>query len=241
MLISEIYNDVALDNINEAENAQLSYAMFNRLSKRAELRLLDYISGDIEGVKMPAPYTTSKVKDFLSPFIKKFRTNILGGVITKPTDYYGYENMYKLGENTPIECDEELEDDGVSCNTIIELLDGAKYNARCKTKIEGLQPSFEKPISKLVGSEFEFNPSDLGAITLEYIRYPEFGKIVSKMDDVYNQEIVDESKSVNYEWDEKCRELLCFFITDTFSIHTREQALKTHNQLTSKLVRDTVR
>lgn len=234
--IQTIYEDVALDNVNTAENGNLSYAMFNRISKRSELRMLDFLSGDVENLKPPMPYTSQKVKDWLAPFITPYPKQVEKGKITRPEDYYSYENMYRLGNGDTTECgDEEVGEDG--CNTPIELLDGKKFTTRCQTFIEGLKPSFKKPIAQAVGRTFEFLPKDLGSITLEYVRYPVFGRIVTKMDTARNDEIIDTLASKNYEWDEYARELLVYFITDTFAIHTRETALKQQNQATGKTVR----
>lgn len=234
--IKTIYEDVALDNVNTAENGNLSYAMFNRISRRAELRMIDFLSGDIENQKPPMPYTSQKDKDWLSPFIKAYPKQVMDGKITRPADYYGYENMYRVGKGISTDCkDDEVVPDG--CNTPIELLDGSKFSKRCETFIEDLQPSFKKPIAKPIGRDFELLPADLGSITLEYVRYPKFGRIVMKLDTVRNDEIIDEPNSINYEWDEYARELLVYFITDTFAIHTRETALKQQNQATGKTVR----
>lgn len=231
--ISDIYNDVALDEINSAENGNLTFSMFNRISKRGELRLLDYLTSDIENIKPPFEYTSQKVKDFLSPLITKYSAQVIGGKIEKPTSYYGFENMFLLG-NAKSDCDSKTTE---ACNIGIELLDGNKFFERCNTWIEGLKPSLSKPIAKEVGNRFEFLPKDLGSITLEYVRYPVFGKIITQMDNVYNEEVVNENLSINYEWDESCRELLVFFISSFFSTHTRERALAEQHQVTPKLVR----
>lgn len=244
--ISEIFNDVVLDNINDSENGAMGMQMYNRLSKRAENRLFDYLTGDVENIKPPIPYTDQKLNDILSPFIVKDRQQVVDGFINKPSNYYTFDSLVLLGNfNTPVECDETEEDENneivEGCNTVIELLDSGEFDLRCKTYIEGLKPSFEKPIAKAVGKQFQFMPKDLGSVELQYVRYPVYAKIVPKHDPVYNQEVVDEDLSTPYEYDEFARELIVFFITDTFAIHTRETALKQTNIATGKLVRDTVR
>lgn len=237
--ISEIYNAVVLDDINGVENGDVNFERFNRMSKRAEMRMLDYISGDIENLKPPIPYDSQKLKDILSLYIKPFPVHVINGKITKPEDYYNWENAYLLGtSNNTTTCDEEADIPIVGCNTSIELLDGDKYYQRCNTYIEGLQPSFKRPIAKEVGNSFEFLPKDLGSITLEYIYLPIFGKIVSKFDQIYNQEIIDEDLSTNYSWPPFARELLVFWLTQMFSIHTREQALPQNNLIYGKLERN---
>lgn len=238
ILISSIYNDVALDNVNSAENGSLSFQMFNRLSRRGELRLLDFVTGGINNDVEMMPFTIQKDLDYTSQFIKKFTGQVADGKITRPEDYYLYQNLYLLGDYAQgIECgeDDEIVNDG--CNQPVELLEGSKFYMRCNTFIEGLQPSFTKPIVKQVGKDFEFLPRDIGSVSLEYVRYPMFGKIVPKMDTIHNDEIIDEALSTNYEWEEYARELLVYFITDTFAIHTREKALKEQNIITQKLVR----
>lgn len=234
--VIDLYYSVALDDANKDSNGTLSFERFNRLSKRAELKLIDWISGDISGEKPPEPYTTQKDKDFLSPFITKYPAQIVNGAITKPSDYYGYENMYRLGNKLSADCEEEAPaSDG--CNTTIELLDGSQFNERCNTEIDELKPSFNLPISKLVGKQFEFIPNDLGSVVLEYIRYPKYGEIKTKMDTVYNEEVPDPATSIDYEWDDKAMNLLIWFIVDMFCNHNREQALKQFNAITGKTPR----
>lgn len=70
ILASSVYEDL-VDALNVESNGQFSYAMFNRYSKLAELSIIDWITGDINGVQPPQPYTTMKDKDYVSPFIKK--------------------------------------------------------------------------------------------------------------------------------------------------------------------------
>ena len=236
--VKSIYNDVALDTVDSDTNGNLDFETFNRMSKRAELRLMDFLTGDVDGVKLPAPYSTLKIKDWLSPFITPYPVQIKNGKIDKPEGYYGFENMYLLGTyNVQSSCYEEVESDE-GCNTSIELLDGNKFYQRCNTFIEGLKPSFLKPIAKEVGNTFEFLPKDLGSIILEYIRYPKFAQIVGGIDPIYNDEVIDENLSTNYEYNENMRELLIYFITQSFGVKVRETALLQANELQGKLVRD---
>lgn len=199
--------------------------------------MLDFLSGDIENQKAPLPYISQKDKDWLSEYIKTLPKQVVDGKISKPSDYYGFENMVVLGNyNSNVDCENE-EEKKEECNIPIELLDGDKYTERCRTYIEGLQPSFTKPIAKEVGNTFAFNPSDLGSVALEYIAYPVYGKIVSKLDVEYNVQVIDEDKSINYQYSEWARELLIYFITQSFGIGTRENAIQQQLQSTGKLVR----
>lgn len=239
--IASVYDDVVLDNVNAAENGNLGLLMFNRLSKRAENRVFDYLTGDIENIKPPTPYSDQKLKDILAPFIVKYSTQVVDGKITRPTDYYTYDSLVLLG-NYKIQAPDEDENDEYEpepdgSNTTIDILGSSQFDLRCTTYIEALKPSFTKPIARMVGKEIEFMPKDMGSVELTYIRYPVYGKIVPKIDTLYNTEVVDEALSTNYEYDEFCRELLVYFITDTFAIHTREKALKETNMVTQKLVR----
>jgi hypothetical protein len=237
--IKSIYDDVALDMVDSATNGNLDFETFNRMSKRGQLRVADFLSGDVNNEKSPIPYSGQKIKDWLSPFITPFPAQVKNGKIDKPDDYYGFENMVLIG-NVSIDsnCDEE-EITNEICNTPIELLDGNKFNQRCTSFIEGLRPSLSKPIAKEVGNTFEFMPKDLGSIKLEYIRYPVFAKIVKSPElDIYHEEVIDEVNSTNYEYQESMRELLVYFITQSFGIKVREAALLQANQLQGKLVRD---
>lgn len=237
--VISVYQDVARDNANQDENGYLSYEMFNRISRRAELRLLDFLSGDVENQRPPFLDMSQKSRDWLAPLITSKPNQVKDGKVNRPDDYYGWDNAYLLGtyDDKP-ECEEEEVTEVRGSNTVIELLSRQAFYNRCNTYIEDLKPSFVKPIAKQVGKTFEFMPRDLGSIVLEYIRVPKFGQIKVKKDTVYNDEVADESNSVPYEWDEFARELLIWFITDTFATHTREQALKQQNSLSGKLTRD---
>ncbi len=96
----------------------------------------------------------------------------------------------------------------------------------------------DEPITKEVGTKFYIAPKSIGSITLEYIRYPKYGFIVTKKDLVYNDEVPDETLSQDYEYSENCRELLVWLICQEFGLHIREQALMVGNKNIGKLVRD---
>lgn len=224
--VISVYNDIAKDSANTYQNGSLSYEMFNRMSKRAELRLIDWLSGSVSNDRLPVPYVTQKNKDWLSPFIKKHTTQVIGGSITRPEDYYQYENFYRIGSKVADDC-EESEGQTDDCNTPIIILDGDQFNDRCGSNVEEIRPSIYNPITKLVGNEFELAPKDIGAVTLEYIRYPKYASIIPKIDPEFNDEVPD--VVTNYEWNENSREILIWFIIDAFSTHTREQSLKQNN------------
>lgn len=224
MLIKEIYDD-CIDTIGTDQNGDLSFSKFNRFSRRAELSIIDWLTDNNDVIPAP-PF--QKNKDWISTFIKKIPAQVTNGIIPKPDNFYGYDNFYRLGNKVEADCEEE--ENTQMCNTPIEILDGQQYYVRCNTYIEEKKPSFKKPISKMVGNTFEVTPNDLGSVVLEYVRNPIFGKIVSKLDTVYNEEVIDENLSTNYEWPEGCRQVLIWFIVDMFSNYTREQAIKQFNQ-----------
>lgn len=228
--VSEIYNDVALDDANKDQNGTLSYTRFNRYSFRAELRLLSWLTGDLTDPTPPEKLATQKSRDWLSKFIKKLPVQVEKGTINKPADYYLYRDLYRIiGE--PIECADKYEEDELKIiKKPIELLDNAKFTTRCATYIERLKPK-NKPISKLSESDtFEFEPMDIGSVVLEYYRYPVKAQIVTMDDTVYNQKVVNEALSTNYEWPEACRELLIWFICQQFSLHIREVGFQAQNK-----------
>ncbi len=228
----------ANDKINSDENGYFSFDIFNRMSWLGQLKLMDWLSGSVSGITPPEMYQNQKDRDYLSWFITKYPTQVSGGMINKPSDYYLWDNAYLLGNyNDTPECDNE--DDVVvkeSCNIPIQLLSGDQFYYRCNTFIEGLEPSFKKPICKEIGNNFEFKPSDLGSVTLEYIRYPIRAKIGTKIDPVYNDQVYDPATSVDFEWPPFAEDILAWFIADQFSNFTREQALKQFNAATGKTV-----
>ena len=228
----EIYETVTKDSINKWESGYASIDMFNRLSKRAELRIVDWLSGDVAGVQPPEPWLTQKNRDWLSPFITKFPTSVVNGSFDKPEDYYRYDNSSRLGSKVEDDCEEETSID--ECDTPITILDGDKFNQRCITYIKDKKPSFKKPIAKLIGNQFDVRPKDLGSVTLEYIRYPKFAAVGKTMDLVYNEEVADPNNTTDYEWGPWAMDVLIFYISNFFADHTREQALKQFTAATGK-------
>lgn len=227
-----------LDKINEDGNGQLTVQRFNRYLWMAILRTMDWLSGDVANIIPPTPYTAQKDRDWLSPFITKYSTNTVGGKITKPEDYYGWDNAFLLGNynDLPEDCEEEIFVD--NCNIPIELLSGDEFYYRCITDIEGLQPSLTKPICKEVGNTFEFRPFDLGSMTLEYLRYPVKARLGVVMDNVHNQEVYDPLTSVDLDWPQYAEDVISWFIADMFFNFVSNQAGKTFNVQSGKTVRD---
>lgn len=218
--VIRIYNSTVRDDVNESENGYYSIQMFNRNLERAELNLMKYITGDlIPSADFPMPYNTQKNKDYLKRFIVKFKAN---NSFTIPEDYYGWENLYKLGSYKSSDCDTDETVEVKSCNTPISILDGQAFYSRCNSYIEGLKPTQGVPIAKIVDNTVEIEPSDVGSVCLEYIRYPKYGKIVTKVDKEYNDEVPDEENSVDLEWDEWAIEPLIWFLSNKFFTHTRE-------------------
>jgi hypothetical protein len=231
--VIDIYQDSA-DRINVEENGQFSYSMFNRFSKLAELRLLEWLSGDISAIIPPEPFRSQKNDDWLSPFIVKYASNVTNGQITRPVDYYLYQDLYSLSGSQLCDDDTEL----VIEKRPVKVLPNSKFYQRVATYIQSLKPSIKKPIAKQTGKDFEFAPSDIGSVTLEYVRYPKFASIAKVVDEQFMEEVPDIPNCVNYEWDEWAREILVFFICDSFANRTREQALKSTNIITGKTIRD---
>jgi len=229
--INSLYQDSARDLSNKDEGGYLSYEMFNRMIQIASNRVLAYITGDSSNTKLPISYSTQKAKDFISFLITKYPSAITNGTITKPADYYHYENLYILS----LKNQEGCSDDGTSCDeddvqqeiikTPVEMLDGQQFFVRAQTYIKGLKPSPQKPIAKMIGDTIEFLPQELGSCTLEYIRYPIAGTIVTMIDPVYYNIVPDPNASTPCEWGEWAREMLIFAIAQQFSIHISENSL----------------
>lgn len=231
MDIISVYNDY-LDRTGAEQNGGTSIAKFNRYSKIAELRLEDYLSGDISGVTPPEPYTTEKLRDFLSIMLKSENVQVQDGSFAKPDDYYKFDSSAIIGSYRDELCGKEVLITGE--DTPIEVLDGPQFTMRSQTYIKSLRPSAKRPIGKMVGKRIETLPVDLGSVKLYYIRYPVFGEIKVKVDTVYNNEVPDEATSIDYEWDENVRNLLLYFITQQYPVATREKAFVEQNELVGK-------
>ena len=229
-----VYEDVIKDSINKWESGYASIEMYNRLSRRAELRLEDWLSGDVAGVVPPEPWLTQKNKDWLAPLIEKYPANVINGIIEKPSNYYKFESFKRINFSVEDECSEE--DDAVTEeeDINIDLLDDDKFNQRCNTYIKSKKPSLKKPIAKMDGNQIEVRPRDLGSVELTYLRYPKFAVIGTKVDPVYNDVVPDDNNTTHYEWGEWARPILIYFITSFYADHIREQALKQFNQATGK-------
>lgn len=234
MNIVSVYNDY-LDRTAAEENGITTIEKFNRFSRLAELRLVDYLSGDVEGLKPPEPYSNQKLRDFLSILLKSDLLQSKDGKIEKPADYYRFDSNAVVGSYRDNVCGKDVV---VSAgNTPIEILDGQQFDKRTMTYIKRLQPSMTRPIGKMVGKFIETAPVDLGTVKLYYVRYPVFGEIKTKLDTVYNEVVPDEAGSTNYEWDENVRNLLLYFLVQQFHVSTRENALAEQNELVNKSAR----
>lgn len=234
----EIYDHVAF-RVNKYQGGEVTTEDFNRVSWLAQLSLIDWLNGSFSGQEAPELADVQKNRDWLSFLVTPQSFQVTGGVITRPEDYYGFENLYKIGGALTSECEnedgEEIEyDPSADCNTPIQLLENNKFNYRCTTWIKTLKPSFAKPISKQVGKKFEFAPKDLGSITLEYIRLPKKSEYKTTIDPTYNEEVADKANSVPFEWGEEATSALVYFIVDEFMNHTREKAGKEFNNATGK-------
>lgn len=229
----ETYQDCS-DRINVQENGQFDYSMFNRFSWLGQLRLLDWLSGDVSGVQPPEPYRTQKNRDWLSNFVVPYSVNVMGGEFQRPSDYYLFQDLYSLSGN--VDCED---DDPIVINKIpVTLISNNKFYTRSDTYITSLKPTQSKPIVKQVGKMFVFAPSDIGSVTLEYIRLPLRAYIATVLDPVYNQPIPDVPNCIDFEWDEFARNILVYYIVDAFANRNREQALKQVNLITNKLDRE---
>jgi hypothetical protein len=224
-----MYADVE-DALLTASNGESQFVLYNRFSKLAELDLIDWLTGKLQGKTLPQPYNSIKNKDFLAPFLNKFTASAINGSINRPEDYYQYDSLKLLGDYSGqiTGCDNVEKS---ICNTNVPLLDADVFTERCHTYIKGLKPSFKKPISQAVGNTFEFNPVDIGSVELGYFRYPKYGKIVSAIDPVFNEEIIDVTASTDYEWNDNARPYLLFFIVDRFANRTSNNSMKETNAL----------
>lgn len=230
MDIIGLYEDAARDQANKDENSYLSYEMFNRMIQRASNRVLDYITGDSANQTLQISYSTQKAKDFIAFLITKYPAQIENAVIQRPTDYYHYDNLYTLTlsetgcEQDDSDCDTDTTTPEI-IKTPVEMLDGQQFFVRSQTYIKGLKPSPQKPICKMIGNTIEFLPRELGSATLEYIRYPIAGTINTMIDPVYYNIVADPATSVNTEWPEWARELIIYFVTQSFATHISENNL----------------
>lgn len=232
MDVNSVYLNV-MDRVSPETNGSLGIQEYNRYSKLAELRLLEWLTGNISGQPgYPEPFTTRKISDFLSPFIKTEKKQVENGIAEKPSDYYLWQRAAIIGDRLDELCGETVEITGV--DTPIERFDSETFDARSQTHIKSLRPSIRKPITKLVGDSILCLPKDLGSIAIEYVRYPVFGQLKTMIDPIFNNEVVDVAGSTPYEWKEYARELLVFFITEQYPIKTRESALQQQVQAVRK-------
>lgn len=226
--VNSILQDAVIDDINKAENGDVSHGRLNRLFKRSQLRIHDYLTGRITNDKPPFAFENQKNRDLLEQFITPYQKTVINGKIEKPKDYYSFVSLSTIGGYEESEC--EAEDTKIDDTDYpIDLLTHPQFDSRATTWIKSLKPSVKKPIAKMYNNTFEFLPKDLGDVKLFYIRLPKFAEIKTIQDTVFNKPIVDEVNSINFEYGEEFREMLIWFIVDTFQLHTREQALRVNN------------
>lgn len=227
--VSEMLEAVRQQLLTTA-NGDMQLELYNGFSKLAELDLIDWLTGKLQGKTLPDSYNSIKQKEYIAMFIEPYFASAVNGKISKPEDFYQTDDLFLLGSPTTGTCDDS-DDNTEVCDTEVEILDSDVYNTRCKTYIKALKPSLSKPIAKEIGNNFEFKPKDVGSVRLDYIRYPKFAQIVVAIDPLYNEEIVDVNASINYEWDQKAMPYLLFFIVDRFSNRTANTNMKQMNAL----------
>lgn len=229
--IISFYEDCTLDDANKDINGNLNFDRFNRLLWRAQLKFIDWLTGHTKINVEPPPPLNQKNRDFLSPFITKSSAQVYNGTVLKPIDYYTWNDMYFLRKKQVAAevCEEDVDEVEIE-KVPIQILEPSIFNSRINTWIEDLKPE-NKPITKLVGRNFEFAPIDVGSITLEYIRYPRLATIVSMPDPDFNDEKPDPNNSIDIEFDEQARNHLIWFVTDLFSNNTLNGAMKQLNTL----------
>lgn len=239
MDIISLYEDWARDSVNKDENGTADYEMFNRVVLRASTRLLNYLTGGTDGEAPPFSYDVEKAKGFIAFLITTYKQQVVNGIMPKPDNYYSFENLYTMalketGCEEPKDCDDENNGVNEIIYREVDVLDGQEFNVRAGTNIELLKPK-NKPIAKEIGKNFEFLPIDTGNARLDYIRYPIAGTVNSVPDPTYNDQIADPATSIDCEWGEWARELLIFFMTDSFANKTSQQSLKQNNILTAQI------
>lgn len=235
-----LYQDAARLLANSDENGYWSYELYNQGIRIASNRVLDYITGDSSMQTLPISYSTQKAKDFISDLITAFPSAITNGTITKPANYYHYDNLYIMSLKNQTGCS----DDGTSCDeddvqqeiikTPVEMMDGQQFYVRAQTYIKGLKPSPQKPICKMIGNTIEFLPRELGSCTLEYIRYPIYGGIKTMIDPVYYNIVADPATSIDNEFGEWARELILYYLVQGFSQHISQESLYKMNEASGK-------
>jgi hypothetical protein len=232
MDINSVYLSV-MDRVSPEMNGSLGIQEYNRYSKLAELRCIEWLTGNISGQPgYPEPFTTQKIKDWLSPLISTHKKQVENGIADKPENYYLWQRAAIIGDRIDELCGDTVIISGI--DTPIELLDSGTFDTRSQTHIKSLKPSIRKPICKLVGDSILCLPKDLGSIAIEFVRYPVFGELKTMIDPIYNNEVVDVAGSTPYEWKEYARELLVYFIVQQYPISTRETALAQQQELVRK-------
>ena len=229
--VIEVFNATKL-LIHTEQNGELTVSDFNTFSKLAELRMIDWLTGKpgADGKPIITPYDNQKNRDWLSPFILKHAANVSNGIFIKPAGYYQLDSFAKLIVKR--ECEDES--DGEVIEKTIDVLAGPQFRSRLETSIELLKPK-NKPCATGDTSGFRVAPADMGGAVLYYIAYPVYGKIVSKVDEEFNEEVPDENASINYQWGDWCIPVLSWMIENLFSDRVRDASLKNMNNATGKL------
>lgn len=230
--VNSVWLDVS-DRIVPEQNGSVTFSKFNRFSKLAELKLLNWLTGNISNQQgYPEPYSTEKVRDYISFLLTSEKIQVENGIAEKPSGYYMWDRAAIVGDRRDELCGEDVIISGI--DTPIELLDAASFDARSQTHIKSLKPSITKPICKLLGDSILLLPKDLGTIIVEYKRYPVYAELKTTIDPVYNNDVYDDTTSIDYEWSDNVIQDLVFFITQFYGAGTRESAIQQQNSLIGK-------
>jgi len=176
--VLELYNSVKAQNHSE-ETGWVNDTEFNSFLKLSELELLDFLTGKVD--QPPTPFLR-KNRDWLIPFTVPKKGNFTNGVIPLPDDYFYHQNL-RVKTKTGYEN--------------IDVLSSERLQARRTTYIDEIKDMFygqtegvQIKLSNSISSEYEFI----------YIRYPKFGKYVSKEDAEFRDLVYDEDNSQDLEW-----------------------------------------
>lgn len=217
--IQELY-DAVIAQANSEETGLVS-PVFNSFCMAAELDILDWLTGkEMNGqpTPAPAPFLTQKNKDFLLPFIVAKDANFKDGIIPVPEDYYTFQSLRVAWADA----------DGAHD---VDLINSNKVANRKNSKIKGISPTTKKPITEIVNGNFFLHPEKMdGQSRLIYIRYPVYGKYITKIEPIYKQEVIDTSLSKNLEWPEALLPYFMWRINHLLNIRNRETDAYQMNQ-----------
>jgi hypothetical protein len=208
----DIHDEVTDLCKKSAREGYLSKDEFNRWAPSVESMLLSFYCDQSKQL--------AEVTESLRPFLKEVPIPVSNGIVTLPTDYRRFEDLWLTKAVNSPNCGEAPVEESHPCDycDIDEWADMKRSPIRkpdwnkCKVRY------------RIINGNIEVSENS-GIAKLIYIRNPIYGKIAFTVNATTNEEEVNLTATKNFEWLEKDRNKLIDIYLMKLGLSIRDPAL----------------